>query len=116
MDFTNSKIKGIQINPLYIELKQIPDNNKVRFCKVTGVCIDMQRDDSLLLSHTGLNYLYEIDINTFNRIKNKYLSKKWINADIVTQIKEIAHNIRNKANNYKRKYLRLYPANQPTLF
>ncbi len=116
-DCKSQKInKGIRINPLYIQLKQIPDDKKVRFCKVTHVCINMQREDSLLLSHTGLRYYYENDSNTFNSIKNKFLSIKWINADIELQIKEIAHNIRNKANNYKNRYQKLYPQDQLKLF
>ena len=67
----------------------------------------MQKTDSILLSHTGLKYYYKTDRKVFDEVKNKYLSKLWINSDYETQIKEIAHNIRNKhsnLNNRKQKY------------
>ena len=83
-----------------------------RVCSVTGLNISMQKDNSVLLSHTGLYYYYTKDEKTFNQIKQKHLSTKWINADLKTQIKELAHNIRNSKNNRKLKMLRLYPTNQ----
>ena len=49
-------------------------------------------------------------------MKYRYLSKEWINSDFETQIKEIAHNIRNYYNNRRLKQVRLYHPNQPQLF
>ena len=49
-------------------------------------------------------------------MKRKYLSKKWIDADAETEIKEIAHNIRNKNYNSKNKQKRIYTPTQYQLF
>lgn len=93
-----------QINPLYIRLKTVvststnTDQNR-RFCKVTNLNISMQKVDSILLSHTGLRYYYKTVKKIYNEVKNKYLSKLWVNADHATQIKQIAHNIRCKSSN-----------------
>ncbi|WP_325447987.1 hypothetical protein [Gelidibacter sp.] len=93
-----------QINPLYIRLKTVvststnTDQNR-RFCKVTNLNISMQKVDSILLSHTGLRYYHKTDKKIYKEVKNKYLSKLWINADHATQIKQIAHNIRCKSSN-----------------
>lgn len=76
----------------------------LRLCKLTRVNISMQRNDSFLLSHTGLWYLLRSDINTFQRIKQVYLSENWITSSIDKQVKEIAHNIRAKYNYRARKY------------
>jgi hypothetical protein len=54
----------------------------------------MQKDSSILLSHTGLKY-YKTDRKVFEQMKT-YLTKQWIESDFETQIKEIAHNIRTK--------------------
>lgn len=103
VDFVNSKT--IQIDPLIILSKRIVLNN---VCKVTGLNISMQKDDSILLSHTGLKYYYKSDKRIFEQIKRRYLSKRWLASDYETQIKEIAHNIRNKSNNTTIKQKRIY--------
>lgn len=68
-------------------------------CLLTGLNISMQKPKSTFLSHTGLRYYYKTDKKIYNEVKNKYLSKLWINADHATQIKKIAHNIRCKSSN-----------------
>jgi len=55
----------------------------------------MQKSDSILLSHTGLRYYLKTNVKIYNKVKRKYLSKKWIDTNVETEIKEIAHNIRN---------------------
>lgn len=110
-----------EINPLSIRLITVvgtPGNNDLnrQFCKVTGFNISMQRDDSILLSHTGLNYYYKTDRKIFDEVKRKYLTGLWVNEDHNTQIKEIAHNIRNRHNTIKRKQERIYKSNQTRLF
>ncbi|WP_146190696.1 hypothetical protein [Polaribacter aquimarinus] len=77
-------------------------NKPYKKCRVTAVDISMQKEDSILLSHTGLRYYFENDKLIFLIIKNKYLSKKWLYNGFETQIKELAHNIRNKHSNCKR--------------
>lgn len=90
--------------------------NKGRKCKITGVDISMQKGGSILLSHTGLKYYYKNNKKEFEKIQNKYLSKKWIDADFKTQIKELAHNIRNKHNNLKTSRELKYNPNQISIF
>ncbi|PQJ82625.1 hypothetical protein [Polaribacter glomeratus] len=119
VDFLNTQT--VQINPLNILLKQTVstlkevDKNR-RVCLVTGLNISMQKIDSILLSHTGLRYYLKTDIKIYNEVKSKYLSYKWIDADTETEIKEIAHNIRNKNYNSKNKQKRIYTPKQYQLF
>jgi len=75
---------------------------KKRSCLLTGIDISVQRFDSFLLSHKGLKHLKETDLETFERIKRKYLSCIWLDANESTQIKEIAHNIRTTYSNRQR--------------
>ena len=116
VDFLNSEL--YQINPLYIGLKRYNlhnekiDQNK-RICLVTNLNISMQKKTSVLLSHTGLKYYYKTDKKIYNEVKRKYLSKKWIDSNIGIQIKEIAHNIRNRYNNSR---TRQQPKNQLNMF
>ena len=101
IDFLNSKT--IQIDPLTIMSKRIVFNDdndtKKLICKVTGFNISMQKENSILLSHTGLKYYYNTDKRIFEQIKRRYLTKIWFKSNFETQIKEIAHNIRNENSN-----------------
>lgn len=114
IDFLNSKT--IQIDPLTILSKwivlDISNEVKKHLCKVTGFNIEMQKKDSVLLSHTGLKYYYKSDKKIFEQIKRRYLSKTWIKSNFDTQIKEIAHNIRNTNSNRKIKQSRIYRKGQ----
>ena len=118
IDFLNSKT--IQIDPLTIKSKRIvldyENEVKKRLCKVTGFNISMQKYDSILLSHTGLKYYFKTDKKIFEQIKRKYLSKRWRTADSETQIKEIAHNIRNANSNQSIKQERIYKPQQINMF
>lgn len=84
-------------------------------CIITGLDISMQKEGSFLLSHTGLKYHHTHNRKLFDEVKNKYLTIKWTNADTETQIKEIAHNIRNKVNNTRIKQRKLYTSQQTNL-
>ncbi|MFY0603250.1 MAG: hypothetical protein JXQ93_04830 [Flavobacteriaceae bacterium] len=86
-----------------------------RICLITKLDISMQNSNSILLSHTGLNYYYKNNREIFNQVKKVYLSKKWINEGYNKQIREIAHNIRNTRCNRKLKQMRLYPTHQKQL-
>jgi len=90
--------------------------SKPRYCQVTGIDISMQRDDSFLLSHTGLKFIYKYNPELFSIIKNRFLSDFWSTAKTSIQIKEIAHNIRNQYFNMMNRQQKLYSENQPTLF
>ncbi len=119
VDFLNNQTT--QIKPLNIVLKTVvevsnnEDRNR-RICSITGLNISMQKNDSVLLSHTGLNYYYKTDRKVFNELKRKYLSDRWRHQKYKVQIKEIAHNIRNTMSNQRRKQKKLYPDYQPALF
>ncbi|MCD8426700.1 hypothetical protein [Tenacibaculum finnmarkense] len=86
--------------------------NSPRICLITGVNISMQKEDSFLLSHTGLKYLLKTDFSQFEKIRNKFIYPKYRFLDIEIQIKEIAHSIRDK--NVIRK--RNYNNNQTSIF
>ena len=75
----------------------------------------MQKDESILLSHSGIKYYLENNPNTFEKIKTEYLSSIWLNSDLKTQIKEIAHNIRNTDSNQRIKQNKLYNSQQINL-
>ena len=91
-------------------------HNQNKRCLVTGLDISMQKKDSFLLCINQIRNLYYTDKNKFNEVKNKHLSKKWIDADMEQQIFEIYHNIRNKASNSRIKQKRIYSENQIQLF
>lgn len=88
------------------------DRTKNTICKVTGCTISMQKDNSILLSHTGLKHYYNTDKNMFEQLKRKYLSKVWYDSSFELQIKEMAHNIRNHRSNQHIKQNRLYQPQQ----
>ncbi len=117
IDFLN--INTTQIDPLIIVSKRVVLHNQITskniLCKVTGLNISMQKNDSILLSHTGLKYYYKTDRKVFEQIKRQYLSKQWIKSDIDKQIKEIAHNIRNAKGTQKTKQIRIYQPQQVNL-
>jgi hypothetical protein len=106
--------KCVIINTSNIELNKT--HLKSRKCLVTGVDISMQKESSFLLSHTGLNNLYKTNRILYNKIKKRHLSKHWLNEDLQTEIREIAHNIRDKIRSRRKKQKRLYPKQQLHLF
>lgn len=98
-------------------LQEIQKENEVSkqkqaICRVTTMDISMQKDNSILLSHTGLKYYYQTDKKIFEQLKRKYLSIKWHKSRFEIQIKEIAHNIRNADSNQRIKQNRLYQPQQ----
>jgi hypothetical protein len=111
------KEKGEPINPFSIGLNR-PHfaEPKTKSCLITGVDISHQKKDSFLLSHTGLRILQKESPDMYLIIKNKYLSKKWVDANDETQIREIAHNIRNKCSNSRISLRKRYNPKQTTMF
>ncbi len=114
-------INTTEINPLHIGLKTVVStptktDQSRRFCLVTGLNISMQRNDSILLSHTGLRYYLKTDKKIYKEVLQKHLPIKWVDADQETIIKELAHNIRNKNYNNNNKQKRIYPNEQYQLF
>jgi hypothetical protein len=93
----------------------IAPESVVTRCIVTGLDISMQKEDSFLLSHSGLKHYMQNNVEVYDEIKFRFLSKKWKNSNAGTQIKEIAHNIRNTINNQRIKQDLLYPVWQSDL-
>jgi hypothetical protein len=98
---------------IYNEIKI--NKKKTSICKVTGLSIAMQKENSQLLSHTGLKQHYNTDRNMFEKLKRTYLSKVWYNSSFELQIKMLAHNIRNYSSNQQIKQNRLYQPQQINL-
>lgn len=86
--------------------------NESKLCLVTGIDISMQKDNSKLLSHSGLRYLKETNSKAYESIKNVFLTDKWRNSKEYIQIKETAHNIRtvyrNKLSTFSPLQIRLF--------
>jgi len=114
IDFLNTNTT--QIDPLIILSKHVVLDNPIIaeniLCQITKINISMQKNDSILLSHKGLKYYYKNDKKVFEQIKRRYLSNRWSSSDFETQIKEIAHNIRNAKSNRGIKQGRMYKTNQ----
>jgi hypothetical protein len=83
-----------------------------KYCKLTGIEIKDQRENSFLLSHIGLKYISKHHPERFKDLEKRFLSGKWTNATQQTKIKEIAHNIRTR---YTRQVQRHNPQ-QTTIF
>jgi hypothetical protein len=117
IDFLNTNTT--QIDPLIILSKHVVLQNEITtkniLCQVTGFNISMQKENSILLSHTGLKYYYKTDRKVFEQIKRTYLTKQWFKSDFETQIKEIAHNIRNQKSNQTIKQTKIYKPEQTNL-
>lgn len=115
IDLLNNR--GASFDTLNIKSIHTPQPETIKakdnsICKVTKVNISMQKDSSLLLSHTGLKYYFKTDKKIFEQIKRRYLSKRWYNSNFETQIKEIAHNIRNHRSNQNIKQTKIYQSKQ----
>lgn len=108
------KTNPTQINPLSIVLNQIGGSRSgtKTVCKVTGLNIEMQKAGSFLLSHSGIRYYLENEPLIFLHLKKEYLTKNWANQDQGVQIRELAHNIRNRWNNSRIRAQRLVDSGQ----
>ena len=72
--------------------------------------ISSQREDSFLLSHTGIKSILVTHYQLFFKLKDRYLKDRWRHATTNKQIKEIAHQIRSQYNRKQHQY------NSPLLF
>lgn len=76
----------------------------------------MQKDSSIMLSLAGIRYYYKNYPNVFKKLKERHLTKKWINLDLETQFYHLTHNIRDVNKNRVLKQKKLYSDNQFLLF
>lgn len=114
IDLLNNR--GASFDTLIIKSIHAPQQlNKHNVCIITGVNISMQKDNSILLSHSGLRYYFKNDKKVFEQIKRRYLSKRWHISNFEIQIKEIAHNIRNHRSNQQIKQTKIYQNSQYNL-
>lgn len=106
------------ISELIIEKAQTMQGGNVlqlstkKYCKLTGIEINNQREESFLLSHQGLKYIRQNHPDQYRTLERRFLSGKWTTSTSQIKIKEIAHNIRTR---YTRKQQRFKP-NQLTIF
>lgn len=97
--------KDIQGQISNIILAHVNDLNiikAVRTCLLTGVNISMQKEGSILLSHSGLNCLLINNQKEFEKLESIFLSSIHIGTNLKTRIKMIAHNIRCCRSNRQR--------------
>jgi len=85
-----------------IGLTSTPPTNE-RTCLVTGIGISMQRSDSRFLSHRGLEFYKTFNYKVFQALEARFLSNKWRYSSEKVKVREIAHGIRHKFHNNKRK-------------
>ena len=77
-------------------IRSIKGNKKDKLCPITGYSITMQKSTSQLLSHTGIKFYKQYHFKMYEELKKRFLSYKWLADSEEIQIREIAHNIRNR--------------------
>ena len=80
-----------------------PLNEKL--CRVTGFNIEMQKNESQYISHTGLKFYREKHTNIYRQIERAYLHPSKHNLSDYERVKSIAKAIRDKAKNNKSQYV-----------
>ena len=96
-----------------------PQQN-IRVCLVTGLDISMQRKGSKFLCSVGLKYYKENDPETYQILREKFLTPEKWSLSLSDQFYFLAHNIRNRKtnkihnprNNRKKFEQRYYPIDQ----
>ena len=107
-----------QISDIIVEKVQTMQGGNVlllstkKYCKLTGIEIKDQRENSFLLSHGGLKNISKHHPERYKDLERRFLSGKWATETQQTKIKEIAHNIRTR---YTRQNQHNNP-NQRTIF
>ena len=70
-------------------------SHDIRCCKITGLDISMQKEDSIFLSESGVRYYYNYHPEVYIELE-KWLSNQWRNSPYDDRFREIAHAIRHK--------------------
>lgn len=95
-DSSNCIKKTGEIDPLlYSVIYPHVSNEKRRVCKVTGLDISMQKENSEFLCTAGIKYYKKNDPKIWLELW-KRLSPRWYGCSEETQIEEIHHSIRNE--------------------
>lgn len=93
----NSLNSLVQI-PTIVKLESDKPNHweTIRLCDVTKLNISMQKPNSKYLCFGGLKYYNEMEPETYQRLKEKYLTfEKW-GLSLPDQFYYISHNVRNE--------------------
>ncbi|QBO57445.1 hypothetical protein [Chryseobacterium salivictor] len=107
----------VQFPPIVKMESNTPNQREtVRLCEVTKLNISMQKKGSEFICSAGLKYYSETEPETYQRLKEKYLTfDKW-GLGLPDQFYYIAHNVRNKffneIHNRKKFEQRNYPKQQ----
>ncbi|SKB94322.1 hypothetical protein SAMN05660477_01969 [Soonwooa buanensis] len=74
----------------------LANNTKSKKCKVTGVDISCQKENSQFLNLVGLRFLKKYDSSNYKKLEKQFLnlSKEYVNNE--EKLYYLAHNIRNK--------------------
>jgi len=92
-NFRTEKIQMAKINHLYIGLNIAKTSKR---CLITGLPIDMQKEDSKFLCTTGVKYYYNNHKEIYFKLLYPRLAEKWYNSELNVQFEEIHHSIRNE--------------------
>lgn len=76
---------------------QYTENMKT--CKITGLNISMQPDNSKFLSRTGVEWYYRNDPELYKKLLEPRLQEHWKKEPLEVQFREIAHIIRDEDSN-----------------
>lgn len=71
----------------------------IKKCPVTRLDISMQPKNSKFLSYKGVQWYYEHDRETYEKLLLPRLTENYRDMDIKIQFREIAHSIRNTDSN-----------------
>lgn len=93
-------------NPHTTTKNTIENTPQIKKCNITGLNIEMQKENSVFLCNKGLKYYIENDDKIFRELKKKYLTESKRNLSLDEQIYYIAHNIRNTNSNVRNNRLK----------
>ena len=113
-------LKNDKTTSQLINLENVTDLQNDRVCIVTNLDISMQKKGSKFLCVKGLKYYKENQPETYQKLKEKFLTREKWHLDLPEQFYFIAHNIRNTKtnpnhnprNSRKRFEIRNYPKQQ----
>lgn len=105
-DFVNGTIDPKNSKMLRNEPYIYIHNITQRICKITGIDISHQKEESRFLSKVSIMKLYETDKKVFEDLKNRFGPRKPEKMTFDKLCLEIAHNIRNRDSNKRHEMVR----------
>lgn len=95
-NFEIEKTESAKINHLYKGLNLAKTSKR---CLITGLSIDMQKEESKFLCTSGVRYYFNNHKEIYLELLFSRLNKKWHNSELETQFYYIHHSIRNEYHN-----------------